>query len=58
MIEDGFAIIDEKDWKVEPGMMAGALELIKPDTSRPGYWLCKCHKCERIDLDSKRIANS
>ena len=62
MIEDGFAVIDEKDWKVEPGMMAGALELIKPDPSRPGtgckaYWLCKCHMCGREDLVSKRIDN-
>ena len=47
MIEDGFPIIKESEWKAVPGMMAGALELIRPAISKTGsglkaYWLCKC----------------
>ena len=62
MIEDGFPIIKESEWKAVPGMMAGALELIRPDTSKAGsglkaYWLCKCHNCNRPDLVSKRLDN-
>ena len=62
MIEDGFPISKESEWKAVPGMMAGALELIRPDTSKTGsglkeYWLCKCHKCNRPDLVSKRLDN-
>ena len=62
MIEDGFPIIKESEWKAVPGMMAGALELIRPDTSKTGsglkeYWLCKCHNCNSDKLVSISSAN-
>ena len=62
MIEDGYPIIKEQEWKAVPGAQAGALILMEIDKEKGGtgikrYWKCKCLKCGREDLVSKREDN-
>jgi hypothetical protein len=47
MIEDGYPIFNEKDWKAVPGAQAGALILDRPLGTRGGkrYWACHCLAC-------------
>ena len=57
MIEDGFPIFSEQEWQAKEGAQAGGLILVKEDPAKPRYWLCKCLKCGREDLVSKREDN-
>lgn len=43
MIEDGYPIFNENEWKAVPGAQAGALILDKPLGNR--YWVCHCLAC-------------
>lgn len=47
MIEDGYPIFNENEWKAIPGAQAGALILDKPLEIKGGkrYWACHCLAC-------------
>lgn len=47
MIEDGYPIFNENEWKAIPGAQAGALILDKPLEVKGGkrYWACHCLAC-------------
>ena len=45
MIEDGYPIFNEKDWKAVPGAQAGALILDYKIPNKFRYWACHCLAC-------------